>query len=770
MFQSKKNNSLFNMIFFYFILAIFSAFIFLIFTNTYYLGVLQAKTQEQYTHKLESLSNELQNMFDEVHYTTAVFTLTDDLQGILTTHDSYAEKDYTVLIDSIATLKAFSRTQNYIHSVFIVSKKDHIVLSNYGTGRIDEFFTNLFWYDNYPTDYWLNLTPNGKEYDILPPSTITQAPNNEPINVIPLVQYFANEFNFRSPLIVNITESHIVDLLNEIKLSDNSVIFHYSNGTITSRSESDTKLNLNDSELISLSENNTEEGTDIFVQNNQKYLVVTNKSPYNNTAVCAITPYSDLRSESLSLLFLPALLFFIGIAIVTILSFLFSRKIYAPIHSVALHLRENYIADKDNDQIIKNDLDYLNQNVQLIVSDIVKLKKDLSLAIPYVCERYLLSLFDDNEILKDEEVTDFLAQYDFSFPNNAFVVVQSTLDFQKNFFETHSKTEYNAICQSNLIIANEAFSYIDNRYVFSPAINQISVILNLPDDYNKSDITSSIMKYHESLDIDDAMMIVHSGVGRVYEGLNGLKDSYTEALQAQSQITYLTTSMIRIYTNADDNISSSYYTIEEENHLINFLLQGNTQKVKEHYDSIIEKNIKHQIGTHAMKELYLQLYNTAVRVINRRNLNIYDLMGNSYINISSHVGNLHIEALHSYVQDVFIKTVEINTKNNLTTDLSNLKQYLDTHYTDEIYLDSIAEHFGKSANYMSKFIKKTLGVPFQDYIASLRIDKSKELLLSTKKSIVSISSEVGFNSRHPFIRKFKILEGVTPTEYRKLHK
>ncbi|QUI25452.1 helix-turn-helix domain-containing protein [Vallitalea pronyensis] len=435
---------------------------------------------------------------------------------------------------------------------------------------------------------------------------------------------------------------------------------------------------------------------------------------------------------------------------------------------MALRLRENYTLE--NDTPIRNDLDFLNQSVQRIINDNKKLKEDLHLAIPYVCERYLLSLFDDNEILREDDVTHFLSHYDFTFPNKFFIVIHSTLNFQEGFFETHSKAEYNAICQGSFLIANEAFSTIENRYVFSVAVNQICVILNIPTPSEKSKLAASILKYHKSLDVNDDMMIVHSGVGNLYEGLNGLKKSYNEARQANSQIIYMTTSMVRTYSPQDENITSSHYSIEEDNQMINFLLQGNKEKVLSHYDRIINKNIEEHIGCHGLKELYLQLYNTAVRVINRKHLNIYDIMGEDYINISSQVGDLPVDELYHYIKKVFLKTIDLYAKSNEVHDIANIKQYLDTHYNHEIYLDAIAEHFGKSAKYMSKYIKKVLGISFQDYISSLRIEKSKELLLNTKNSISSIAEEVGFNSRHPFIRKFKILEGVTPTEYRKLHR
>lgn len=768
--QSKKSESkFFNTIFIYFLMAIIGAFLFLLLTNTYYIREIQKQTESQYAHKLESLSDSLTATFEELHYSTAMFALTESVQDVLTSRQSYKNSDYTVISDVKEAIAKFYRTKSFIQSVFIISEEDNLVISNVGTGKIDEYLSVLSSYSDYPEDYWRSIGFQGRKYTILRPTVATNTVQNISVNVVPIIQHAADDLIFTDPMIINIEQTYIEGLLEETKLSDNSAVFLYNeNGDILAATQTYQALGMTDLEMVDLTTNTLNKGSGVYKIDGKRYLIVAHEAHLSTNTVCAITPYSDLLSQSMSVLTVPMLIFMVGIVVVTAISFQFSSRIYRPIHNVALRLRESYM--DGNEVAINNDLDFLSQNVQGIVTELMRLKEDLSLAIPYVVERYLISLFDDNEILKEEEVTAFLAQHDFSFPNKNFIAVHSVLNFQDDFFNTHSKTEFNAICQSSLLIANEFFAAIKDRYIFSIAANQICVILNLPESYSRDEISNSILNYHNSLDIDEEMMIVHSGVGQLYEGLNGLKTSYNEAIHASAQLTYTTTSMVRTYSPTENQVSSSHYTIGEENQMINYLLQGDKDKALEHYRGIIKKNVDSRISEHSLKELYLQLYNTAVRVINRRHMNIYDLMGESHINISAQVGDMHIDVLDQYMALVFDKTLNATAKNNSINDINNIQQYLEAHYTEELYLDSLAETFGKSANYLSKYIKKNLGVSFQAYISTLRIEKAKELLSTSNKSVIAIAEEVGFNSRHPFIRKFKILEGVTPSEFRKLHK
>ena len=55
---------------------------------------------------------------------------------------------------------------------------------------------------------------------------------------------------------------------------------------------------------------------------------------------------------------------------------------------------------------------------------------------------------------------------------------------------------------------------------------------------------------------------------------------------------------------------------------------------------------------------------------------------------------------------------------------------------------------------------------FSNYLATLRIDRAKELLRTTDMSVDEISSAVGYTNVTSFGRKFKQEVGLTPTQYR----
>jgi AraC-like DNA-binding protein len=99
--------------------------------------------------------------------------------------------------------------------------------------------------------------------------------------------------------------------------------------------------------------------------------------------------------------------------------------------------------------------------------------------------------------------------------------------------------------------------------------------------------------------------------------------------------------------------------------------------------------------------------------------------------------------------------------------LSEVKDYLDKHFTDEIYLENLCDTFCMSKFYLTKEFKKSYGVTISKYIISCRINYAKRLLRFTDKPIDEISDVCGFYDTSYFNKQFKASEDITPFKYRK---
>ena len=70
------------------------------------------------------------------------------------------------------------------------------------------------------------------------------------------------------------------------------------------------------------------------------------------------------------------------------------------------------------------------------------------------------------------------------------------------------------------------------------------------------------------------------------------------------------------------------------------------------------------------------------------------------------------------------------------------------------------------SRYRELFTAET-GVAPTEYIARLRIERAKDLLIRTNMNISEVAESVGYVTRHYFQSIFKRRVGMTPGEYRK---
>lgn len=93
--------------------------------------------------------------------------------------------------------------------------------------------------------------------------------------------------------------------------------------------------------------------------------------------------------------------------------------------------------------------------------------------------------------------------------------------------------------------------------------------------------------------------------------------------------------------------------------------------------------------------------------------------------------------------------------------------YLEKHYADpDLSQLQVAETFEMSTSTLSRLFKNQIGIGFSEYVNDKRIDRAKDLLLTTKASTREIAEQVGLANYNYFLRLFKSTVGVSPTVFR----
>lgn len=106
-------------------------------------------------------------------------------------------------------------------------------------------------------------------------------------------------------------------------------------------------------------------------------------------------------------------------------------------------------------------------------------------------------------------------------------------------------------------------------------------------------------------------------------------------------------------------------------------------------------------------------------------------------------------------------------KNNI---VKIILEYLDNNYTENISLDDIARNMYMSSVYISKVFKEKTGESPINHLINLRLEKAKDLLVSTELPIKSISQYIGYKDAYYFSKLFKKYYGNSPCKFRLINK
>ena len=82
-------------------------------------------------------------------------------------------------------------------------------------------------------------------------------------------------------------------------------------------------------------------------------------------------------------------------------------------------------------------------------------------------------------------------------------------------------------------------------------------------------------------------------------------------------------------------------------------------------------------------------------------------------------------------------------------------------------VDLLIDRFGISSHQISRIFRQKTGYGFREYLISLRMQRAKELVVSSDQSIADIATNLGYGNATYYIKTFKLYYGITPMQLKK---
>lgn len=114
------------------------------------------------------------------------------------------------------------------------------------------------------------------------------------------------------------------------------------------------------------------------------------------------------------------------------------------------------------------------------------------------------------------------------------------------------------------------------------------------------------------------------------------------------------------------------------------------------------------------------------------------------------------------------KIHELHVEKNHEYDLVNVFKYIYSHLGKNLNVEHVANVFFTSKSTLTRYIKKTTGMSFENLVNEMKIGKTMEMLLYTELSIHEIASILGYVDQSHLTKVFHHRVGKSPNKYRQI--
>jgi AraC-like DNA-binding protein len=97
---------------------------------------------------------------------------------------------------------------------------------------------------------------------------------------------------------------------------------------------------------------------------------------------------------------------------------------------------------------------------------------------------------------------------------------------------------------------------------------------------------------------------------------------------------------------------------------------------------------------------------------------------------------------------------------------NDILDYIKWNSHENIRVSHIADYFGYNEKYLSHLFTQVSGTSLKQYILIEKMEIAKFILTDTNNNISEIGAQLGYSDCHNFMKAFKKIVGLTPSEYR----
>ncbi|MFD0620714.1 helix-turn-helix domain-containing protein [Paenibacillus sp. GCM10027629] len=676
---------------------------------------------------------------------------------------------------TVAELKKYKSTNLFVNDIvlYYTCPSCTSMYSSSGTYDSNIFFNYIYNYEHWSLEHFVTALPS------------MDSPVMRPLERVDISGKSANMSTYIYPIsnnsakpygaVVFLIEERTINQLIQNVLGRNRGSVFILNGRDIIARHSNSESEQNEAHVQQWVETQTMTAPVSEVKiNNHRYTVIHVKSDFNGWSYITVMPSEQVMNkvdQSRELFnWTIAAVFMLGL----LMAVSFSERNYRPLKKLIAAISHGQRTPFTALSKKSNEIDLISDYVSEISKECEGLTHKLQSQASIVKEQSLLRLVKGSA--KENEQPDTMAAISsLHLDKSHYVVLLFLIDNYNQFIQEYPKSMQELLKYSLIKVTEELSSELGNGFGAELTDDRgIVILLNMNEESAKLEHIKNVADKVKQFFKQDFHLTLTVGIGDIYDNFSMIHQSFLQAKQATRYRFIRGRDKVICYNELrSSGKSEKWYPVELELQLLKAIKQGNGGAVQNIIRDTMEHIVTKQMSLEAVEFFCFNIVNTMMKAMMELNIEtdqgIEQLLENMYIPRFE-----TIEELESFINDfccnVCDHIVHKKESKNFVL-LERIKVYINDNFRDStIDLNRIADTFGISGSYATRFFKDHTDCSIMRYIDQLRMDESKKLIGSTEWTLKEIMLEVGYVDSTNFIRKFKKIEGITPMEYRKIIK
>ncbi|WP_083689649.1 helix-turn-helix domain-containing protein [Paenibacillus sp. FSL H7-0331] len=397
-----------------------------------------------------------------------------------------------------------------------------------------------------------------------------------------------------------------------------------------------------------------------------------------------------------------------------------------------------------------------------------QLHKQMKENMPIMKWQLLIELLSDYKI-NFSNVKPYMEMLGIQLYPNRFIVMCAELDYKSEIASTKDLHLYNyALCN----VADE-FMNAEGRGASVELENgTCAMIISFADDGCQAELLAAaiaelIKKYVQ----DHFKQTITIGIGGCVQSVRDIHLSYKQAVEALSyKLVTGRNSIITLEDIQSDPTPQFYRLVGMTDGMLDSIKLLDTEKLSTQIDRWYETFTQYNVSPEMIRQLNLQLMMKTATVADEIGIAPDELIGSR--RMQDTLNQLEsLEDMKFFLIGVLSDYIERIKERRSTREKSDLiervQQFIHMHYSrNDLSLNLLADEFKVSISHLSKMFKEQTESNFIDYLMEHRVNQAKALLEQTDSKIRHIAESVGYGNVNSFVRIFKKITALTPSEYR----